>query len=285
MNTPGARTPDFIVIGTMKSGTTTLFRWLSEVPGIELPSMKEPGFFAHEAVWNKGLDWYRQIFADIPESAITGEASVIYSDPEYADGAALRIASTLPDVRLICILRDPIARLRSHYRHEVQRGRERRPFLDAVADPTTAYVRRSDYHAALAPYLDRFDREQLLVIPMVETMTSPHTSWYEILDYLCVEAVPPEGSIANITAEKPGFSRPALRLWEWGLIDPVARRSPKWARRIGRRALLRDSASYRRLLASAAEPLPNAIVDLLQESLDDLEHALDRSFVSLRPDG
>ena len=84
--------------------------------------MKEPVFFSDETAWNRGTDWYRSLFAESAPGSLTGEASVEYTDPAVADTAAARIAATIPDARLVCLLRDPIDRLRSHYRHEVQRG-------------------------------------------------------------------------------------------------------------------------------------------------------------------
>jgi len=271
------RMPDFILIGTMKSATTTLFRWLGSVPDVELPSNKEPGFFADEQAWARGIDWYRGLFANIPKSVTTGEASVIYADPYYAGVAATRIVEVLPQVKLVCILRDPVERLRSHYRHEVQRGRESRSFLDAISDPASSYIRRSEYHAALRPYFDYFDSEQLMVVSMAATVTPPFTGWYSVLAHLNVGAVPPSGEAANVTSGKPRFSRLALRLWDRGVLDRAASVSPPWIRRLGRQLLLHDTHEYRALLASADTPAPAHVLDHLSDEVRLLEDVLGRS--------
>lgn len=242
-----------------------------------MPSVKEPSFFAGDTNWAKGPDWYRAIFVDIPESATTGEASVIYSDPNYAATAATRIAEMLPRIQLVCLLRDPVERLRSHYRHEVQRGRESRPLLDALADPTTPYIRRSQYHSALRPYLDRFHSEQLLIVSMMETVTPPFSGWYRVLSHLGVNAVAPDGEAVNVTSEKLRFSGLALRLWDLGILNRTAQVSPQWLRHVGRRALLRDTAQYRNLLASAELPIPRDVIDHLEREVSLLEFALGRS--------
>lgn len=57
-----ARLPNFIVIGAMKSGTTSLFRYLEPHPEVFMPRLKELDFFIVEWNWARGLDWYRRRF-------------------------------------------------------------------------------------------------------------------------------------------------------------------------------------------------------------------------------
>lgn len=271
------RLPDFIVIGTMKSATTTLFRWLGAVPGVSTPAVKEPNFFSHDAVWDRGLDWYQALFADVCEGDLTGEASVLYTDPKYSPAAAERIAKCLPEVRLVCLLRDPVQRLRSHYRHEVQRSREQRTFLDAIADPNAAYIRRSRYYTALEPFLARFQEDRLMILAMDEAVSPPYAGWYRMLELLGVEAVPPDGRAVNVTSQKEGFSKLGLALWESGWLNRAARASPPPVRRLARRALLTDSPRYRRLLESAEAPIPLDVAESLSREAEQTEAALGHS--------
>ena len=60
------RLPDFIIIGAMKSGTSSLHGWLADQPECWLPALKEPNFFSDQPEWNKGLDWYAGLFAKAP---------------------------------------------------------------------------------------------------------------------------------------------------------------------------------------------------------------------------
>ena len=128
-----ARLPNFIVIGAMKSGTTSLFHYLQAHPQVFMSPLKEVEFFVEEKNWRRGMDWYRAQFAGASPGALAiGEASTAYTKyPEYP-GVPERIASSLPDARLIYILRDPIERIRSHYQHRVLSGAEREPLERAV---------------------------------------------------------------------------------------------------------------------------------------------------------
>lgn len=118
---PGSM-PDFVIIGAQKSGTTSLFNWIGQASAVELPRRKEPHFFSVE--FDRGLDWYRSQLrprgADRRRS-LTGEASTSYL---YHPLAPARLARSLPGVRLIALLRDPVERAISSYWHEVRRGRE-----------------------------------------------------------------------------------------------------------------------------------------------------------------
>ena len=156
--------PDFVIIGAMKAGTTTLFRWLGSHPRVVLPRAKEPGFFAEDTVWANGIDWYTGLFPHRPPGFITGEASTNYLTPPYTKIAAQRMRDHRPDVRLICMVRDPEERLRSHYRHQVQRNREQRPIADAAAEPDSPYVAVSRYSVLLQPWMRLFPADQLLIV-------------------------------------------------------------------------------------------------------------------------
>lgn len=248
------------MIGTAKSGSTTLFRWLDRHPGVGLPPMKEPHFFAHDEVWWRGEGWYRAVFSQVPSGLRTGEASVTYTDPSVAAKAAERLRGTLPEARLLCVLRHPIERLRSHYRHEVQRGRERRPFLEAIEARDRGYLERSCYAICLAPWVERFDTRQLLVIRLEDLVGDEGPTWTRVLRHLGVAPVPRPTGAFNVTSEKRQFTRPMRFLWEAGLI-PRARRFPAPLRSLASRLLLRRGRHYAERLAESARELPPGLVE------------------------
>jgi hypothetical protein len=158
------RLPNFLIIGAMKGGTTSLFHYLREHPQVFTPSFKAPEFFAGRAHTGRGLDWYRKLFAACPAEAVAvGEASNVYTKyPTYA-GVPQRIAEHIPEARLIYVVRDPIARMRSHYQHRVTEGREKAPFEQAVFE-NSIYLDYSKYAMQLEQYLEHFPRQQILVI-------------------------------------------------------------------------------------------------------------------------
>ncbi len=110
--------PDFIIIGAMKCGTSTLAAQLAAQPGVFMTTPKEPNFFSDDDVFARGPDWYASLFADAAPGDLKGEASTHYTKlPDYPDCAA-RLHAALPQARLIYLTRDPVERLISHYIHE-----------------------------------------------------------------------------------------------------------------------------------------------------------------------
>lgn len=121
------RLPDFIIIGAQKCGTSAAMRLLKKHPDIggirppddpawcmrKTPQHGEPHFFDRR--WERGIEWYQGLFED---GDLLGEKSPSY----ISDSVALhRIAMTIPHVKLIVILRNPIARLESNYQMIVRR--------------------------------------------------------------------------------------------------------------------------------------------------------------------
>jgi len=129
--------PDFLIIGAQKCGTTALYDMLVKHPQILESSRKEVHFFDRNFV--KGLYWYRRHFPTRWElwcikqryrkPAVTGEATPIYL---FHPLAAERVHLKLPNIKLICILRDPVDRAYSHYQHEVRFGMESLSFEEAL---------------------------------------------------------------------------------------------------------------------------------------------------------
>jgi len=105
----------FLVPGFSKCGTTTLCALLNQHPDIFIPDEKEPLFFIHEDHLDK-LGWYQGLFAQAPAGARCGEGSTFYSSVAHERGARDRILRFNPDIKLIFIARDPIARIESSFR-------------------------------------------------------------------------------------------------------------------------------------------------------------------------
>ncbi len=260
------RLPDFVIIGAMKAGTTTVFERLGQVPGVTLPVTKEPHFFSNDKVWNRGVEWYMSLFEGC--AGVTGEASASYSDAATVDLVVDRMWRVLPETRILFAVRDPMARMRSHYHHEVLRTRETRPFSVAIADPSTSFVTRSLYGATLAAYLQRFDPGQILVYRL-EDLDDPGTgTWQRILDHLALESAPMPTDRRNESAVRPQYTPALLWLWERNLLP--TRPVPASVRRLGKRMLTRHSDARSDLLASAESPVPRELIDLLQSDQERL---------------
>lgn len=261
------RVPDFIVIGAMKAGTTTLFRWLGTHPECALPTVKEPSFFARPNRWKLGMEWYCSLFPE--EGELTGEASVIYTDPRFAGTAARRIAATLPKIRLVFVARHPLTRARSHYVHQVQRGRERRTFDDAVRSSNNLYTARSCYFSVLQPYANLFAPDQLAVIWFEELFAADGSSeWSRLLRFLGLTHTPRPSVVYNRSVDRPTLFGGGRWLWDRG-IRAVPSWLPAQVLVVARSLLSRDSSPMiRRLISSAETEVDGPEVDHMWEDVD-----------------
>jgi hypothetical protein len=197
----------FLVIGAQRSGTTSLWHALASHPELHLPASKEAPFFSHDEQFERGLDWYlSEFFADADRRRLWGTAS-----PHYMMGGpradvpevARRIRATTPDVKLISVLREPIARAQSHHRMVVHRGREPRSFEEAARallqpealqaarqrplEEVQPYIVQGEYGRILGAYLDVFPRDQLHVLLTADLEANPLAALREIFSFLGVD--------------------------------------------------------------------------------------------------
>lgn len=155
--------PNFLVIGAMKAGTTSLYEYLRSHPQVFMPDKKELDFFVSELNFDRGRTWYESQFDDAGNAAAIGEASTNYTKYPIFAGVPGRIANVVPDARLVYAIRHPIERMRSQYLHERLLGEERMPIERALVRHRR-YRDFSNYGMQISQYLDHFPREQLLVI-------------------------------------------------------------------------------------------------------------------------
>ncbi|MGY1683069.1 sulfotransferase [Geodermatophilus sp. SYSU D01176] len=179
--------PTFLLIGAMKAGTTSLFHYLGAHPQVATPRYKAPEFFIEEANWHRGIDWYRRQFPRIsPEILAVGEASNSYTKYPRYQGVPARIAAHLPDVRLVYAVRDPIARIRSHYETKVAEGSEKAPLAEAVFS-YPGYLDNSRYAMQIEQYLEHFSRDQLLVITAEDLRGSREVTLRRVYEFIGVD--------------------------------------------------------------------------------------------------
>jgi len=203
--------PDFVIAGTQKGGTSSLYSWLVGHPQVARGAVKEVHYFDH--AYGRGLGWYRAHFPlgrGWPRRWLTGESSPLYMfDPRVP----ARIARDLPDARLIFILREPAARAWSHYRHNVERGFETLGFGAALAaeparlageldkmfaeplyrSPTYGlycYFEKGLYLAQLERYAALIPRERMLVLSSELMFRDPDAVWDRTLRFLGLEPAP-----------------------------------------------------------------------------------------------
>src|SRR4051812_46716716 len=126
--------PDFIIIGVQKGGTSSLFEYLKQHPNIKTSVVKEVHYY--DSDYKKGMKWYRSFFPlnEKNKKIIYGEASPYYF---FHPLVPERIYKDNPNIKLILLLRDPVDRAYSHYQMERRKGREKlKSFEEAILKET-----------------------------------------------------------------------------------------------------------------------------------------------------
>lgn len=198
--------PDYIIIGVQKGGTSSLFRYLTRHPNVLPGYKKEVKFF--DGRYTKGLDWYRYNFPLVSQMSDpytqTGEASPSYV---FHPLVPQRIKESLPNIKLILLLRDPVARAYSHYQGNLRKGHEKLSFQEAIeqeenrlegerekiiADQTYpmyrylvfSYLTRGVYIDQLRNWFKSFSREQILILRSEDFFNSPPKVFQRVLTFL-----------------------------------------------------------------------------------------------------
>jgi len=182
---PHATLPNFIIIGGLKCGTTSIHHYLGLHPDVHMSKPKELNFFAAEQNWDLGLDWYKGRFDD--RVKVNGESSPHYTNRPRFNGVAERIHEHCPDARLLYMVRDPIKRILSHWVHATGAGYETREFVATLSLPDTSYIQRSMYWMQLQPYLELFDRDQIEIISQEELGSDREGTMRKAFSFLGVD--------------------------------------------------------------------------------------------------
>lgn len=200
------RSPDYIILGAEKSGTSSLYCYLNRHPAILSPIEKEIDFFDLE--YEQGVDWYLSHFPSMPQADgwRLGETSANYL---YSEAAPKRILKHFPKVKLIVLLRNPIERTVSRFNMMVRNGTEKRSFEVAIQQEIQAikkatrgddihwkalnvnrHLGNSLYYYHLKRWLNHFPREQFLILPSQTMFEQPEATLKQLYHHLGLEHSP-----------------------------------------------------------------------------------------------
>ncbi len=201
--------PRFLIIGAARAGTTSLYSYLVAHPSVSAPTHKEIHFF--DLNYGQGLNWYRRHF---PLAAphrhghtVSGEASPYYL---FHPAVPERVRESVPEVRLIALLRNPIERAYSQHQLAARHGRDTLSFEAAIAAEEErlagegermrtdrryesfahrhhTYLARGLYAEQLERWYGPFPQQQLLVLRSEDFFEDPRTVHRETLDFLGLE--------------------------------------------------------------------------------------------------
>jgi hypothetical protein len=181
--------PDFIIIGAMKCATSTLHEQLALQPGIFMSMPKEPNFFSDDDRWSRGIDWYQSLFVRAADGELCGESSTHYTKrPTYTQTLARMRSCLGAHVRFIYIMRHPIDRFVSHYRHAWSEGRV--PPIERVTEERPELVDYGRYAMQLEPYLETFGRDRVLPVFFDRLATYPQLELERICAFIGYRARP-----------------------------------------------------------------------------------------------
>ncbi|MCB2076466.1 MAG: sulfotransferase [Novosphingobium sp.] len=158
--------PDFLIVGAMKAGTTTLHRDLGMHPDIFLPAQKEPETLVRFDDLVQCERDYGELFALSAAGMIRGEASTAYTKRPVHEGVAEKARDLTGGLlRIVYIRRDPVARIVSHYRHSNQQGRMPEPLSEALRTyPDLIAFSRYDWQ--IEPWKRMFGPDRVLEIEL-----------------------------------------------------------------------------------------------------------------------
>ena len=175
--------PDFIIIGAMKSATSSLHVQLASHPGIFMSEPKEPNFFSDDTEYRRGTDFYLSLFADASKADLCGESSTHYTKlPDYPETIP-RMKALLPDVRLIYVMRHPIDRLVSHYIHQWTQNVMRCDINEAL-DRYPELIHFGRYSYQLEPYFAAFGKSSVLPVFFAAVKGQPQRELERVAQFI-----------------------------------------------------------------------------------------------------
>ena len=199
--------PDFLIIGGVRCGTTSLYYNICQHPSVLPAAYDEIGFFDDN--FHLGLNWYRSMFPTKNTmnkvrrqtgKAVTGEDTPFYI---WNRDAMKRIKELLPEIKLIVILRNPVNRTYSNYHLGCRDNIENRSFSQAVEDDIElinkkkekgetlsnldfkkTYIGKSLYFEQLEQWFKIFDAKQIHVIFTEDLRDNPENTMKSVYDFL-----------------------------------------------------------------------------------------------------
>lgn len=175
--------PDFIVIGAMKSATSSLHVQLASHPGIFVSEPKEPNFFSDDDQYRRGTGWYTSLFAGAAEGDLCGESSTHYTKrPDYPETVS-RMKAFLPNAKLVYVMRHPVDRLVSHYIHQWTQNVIRCDINEAVVS-FPELVDYGRYSFQLAPYFEAYGKNAVLPVFFAALKARPQRELERIAGFI-----------------------------------------------------------------------------------------------------
>ncbi|MDJ0615309.1 MAG: sulfotransferase [Calothrix sp. MO_192.B10] len=181
--------PNYMVIGASKCATSTICNLLGQHPDIFMVKCKEPQFFSKDEVYSRGLDWYESLYEESGDRKMRGEGSNTYTQKEVFPNTASRIVAYNPNLKLIYVVRNPIARIESFWMEIRGQGGEavHYDFNTAVRVNRDWLVDASNYWQQINEYRPYFSDEQIHIIFSEDLKADSTAVMHRCFEFLGVE--------------------------------------------------------------------------------------------------
>lgn len=269
---------DFMIIGAMKSGTSTLAEILSMHPEVCFCQEKEPHFFSKTSDWKTNLEDYKSLYHP-QEQQICGEASTTYTCyPEFNKNIWDDLYQFNPQLKLIYIMRDPVERIVSHYMHNYLRGYTSETIEKDILTKST-YIDRTRYFVQIRPYLHLFGHNKLLLLTLEELTNNQTITLNKIAQFLNIDEKEFD-SIENIHANKSvGETKPDVRVDNFRqskMVNMLRPMIPKYLRKIASNSLYQITQKEFTDRPIMSDSLKKVICDLLSLDINEIEKIMGR---------
>ncbi|HUN23441.1 MAG TPA: sulfotransferase domain-containing protein [Anaerolineales bacterium] len=222
--------PDFLLLGVLKCGTTTLNEQFKKHPDLANPFSKEL-FYWGESMCGYGLEWYRAAFLRKKPGASfhTYECTPNY----FANPIAIEQISTyMPQKKFIVMLRNPATRARSSYYFFKKHGWVKATSFDEMVTLETSFLQNdlsmiTSYHVQhlhhglydywIQKWLEKIAKEQFLFIKFEQFISEPQKELKKISGFLGIKAFPSVPLLQSNPTQYPGSQEqdlPALQKLE-----------------------------------------------------------------------
>ena len=200
------RFPDFLIIGAMKAGTTTLYRDLRTNPNILMPEDKEPNNLCSDKVLTEeGRSEYAALFQAVKPGQICGEASTAYTKyPDYKSVAERAKKICGAGLKIVYVVREPIQRIVSQYHHEHSFGLVKEDINTAVRIHPR-FLNYSRYYMQIKPWIDQFGEKNVKILVFENYIQNRISVTSEVCNFLQVNPMPElvvESEVYNRSTDK-----------------------------------------------------------------------------------
>ena len=272
--------PNFFIAGAGKSGTTTLYEYLNQIPGISMSTEKEPDFFQLDfkkltkEEYEEKCKKYLENFSNVRDEKIVGEASGYLQIPY----AAKSIHEKVPYAKILFSLRDPVERAFSHYAKHI-RSKTFATFFEEIQKELKYGQNPQDwgirldigmYYKNIKSFLDIFPKDQIKILIFEDWINDPKSAIDEILKFLDLNY-----EIKNFTSVKANTFRAtrnktSQKIFRSKISSQIARSIMPDSLRI----MLRDKILYTTKKPVMAEKERTTLIEYYKEDVKNLQSLL-----------